>query len=134
MIQRVVEMTLSYPNELETAFENIKNGEQTVAKADLVNLFRKLELEENFIDLIVTELSLCSDDMEHLNFLGYFERFYIEEGEFKDGDAISEKQSEESEPSHRESKLRGDKKSLKPISQPVDKAEDSGLDIIEDGD
>jgi hypothetical protein len=35
-------------------------------------------LEDKYIDLIIAELSLCSDDLEHLNFHGYFERFYIE--------------------------------------------------------
>ena len=35
-------------------------------------MFKKLELEEKYIDLIIAELSLCSDDLEHLNFHGFF--------------------------------------------------------------
>ena len=78
MILKISEMTSSYPYELETAFENIKNGEDTVGKADLISMFQKLELEDKYIELIIAELSLCSDDLEHLNFHGFFERFYIE--------------------------------------------------------
>lgn len=76
---RIAEMTSTYPYELETAFENIKNGEDTVPKKDLITMFQKLELEDKYIELIIAELSLCSDDLEHLNFHGFFERFYIEE-------------------------------------------------------
>lgn len=72
-------MTSTYPYELETAFENIKNSEETVAKKDLIEMFKKLELEDQYIELIIAELSLCSDDLEHLNFNGFFERFYVEE-------------------------------------------------------
>lgn len=42
-------------------------------------MFRKLELEDKFIEVIIAELSLCSEDLEHLNFFGFFERFFIEE-------------------------------------------------------
>ena len=42
MIMRIAEMTSTYPYELETAFENIKNGEDTVAKQDLIVMFQKL--------------------------------------------------------------------------------------------
>lgn len=72
-------MTSTYPYELETAFQNIKNGEETVTKKDLIEMFKKLELEDQYIELIIAELSLCSDDLEHLNFHGFFERFYVEE-------------------------------------------------------
>jgi hypothetical protein len=77
MIMRIAEMTSTYPYELETAFEKIKNGEDTIAKKDLIALFQNLELEDPYIELIIAELSLCSDDLEHLNFHGFFERFYI---------------------------------------------------------
>ena len=63
--------------ELETAFENIKNGDDTVAREELTGMFQKLELEQKYIELIIAELSLCSDDLEHLNFHGFFERFYF---------------------------------------------------------
>lgn len=46
-------MTSQYPQELQLAFENIKNGEQTVSKANLETMFKKLELEDDYIDLIV---------------------------------------------------------------------------------
>ncbi len=77
MITRIAEMTSTYPYELETAFENIKNGEDTVSKQNLIEMFQKLELEDKYIELIIAELSLCSDDLEHLNFHGFFERFYV---------------------------------------------------------
>jgi hypothetical protein len=63
MIIRVAEMTSTYPRELQVAFENIKNGEETVARKDLIEMFRKLELEDKYIELIIAELSLCSDDL-----------------------------------------------------------------------
>ena len=40
-------------------------------------MFQTLELEQKYIELIVAELSLCSDDLQHLNYSGYFERFYF---------------------------------------------------------
>lgn len=49
MIMRIAEMTSTYPYELETAFENIKNGDDTVGKQDLISMFQKLELEDKFI-------------------------------------------------------------------------------------
>ena len=103
MIMRIAEMTSTYPYELETAFENIKNGDDTVGKQDLISMFQKLELEDKFIELIIAELSLCSDDLEHLNFHGFFERFYVEDEEAGLGDpnAIDEEQVEESEESHK---------------------------------
>ena len=42
MIVRIVEMTSSYPAQLENAFESIKNGEETVAKKELTSMFQKL--------------------------------------------------------------------------------------------
>jgi Zn finger protein HypA/HybF involved in hydrogenase expression len=42
MIVRIAEMTSTYPKELQMAFENIKNGEETVAKKDLIEMFQKL--------------------------------------------------------------------------------------------
>ena len=77
-------MTTAYPEELHIAFQNVRNGEETVSKTDLIQLFRKLELEDKYIDLIISELSLCSDDLEHLNYLGFFERFYIGEEQVDD--------------------------------------------------
>lgn len=68
----IAEMTTQYPNELESAFEKIKNGPDTVAKKDLIEMFKKLELAEHFIEIIIAELSLCSDDLDHLSIRGYF--------------------------------------------------------------
>ena len=44
MIVRIAEMTSTYPRELQVAFENIKNGEETVGRKDLIQMFKKLEL------------------------------------------------------------------------------------------
>lgn len=46
-------------------------------------MFKKLELEDEYIELIIAELSLCSDDLEHLNYIGFFERFFIGEEEYE---------------------------------------------------
>ena len=43
----------------------------------MVEMFKKLALEDQYIELIVAELSLCSEDLEHLNFHGFFDRFFI---------------------------------------------------------
>lgn len=86
-------MTSNYPRQLQIAFQNIRNGEQTVARGDLKEMFQKLQLEDKYIELIIAELSLCSDDLEHLNFYGFFERFYLDEEEENVdfyGDAIEE--------------------------------------------
>ena len=42
MILRIAEMTSTYPAQLEHAFESIKNGEETVARKDLNEMFSKL--------------------------------------------------------------------------------------------
>lgn len=123
---RIAEMTSTYPEELQTAFDNIKNGEETVSKKDLIEMFQKLELEDKYIDLIIAELSLCSDDLEHLNFVGFFERFYIddEEGGYHDNNAIEE-QGEESEESYKNSSRI--KKNSKPAKKHSSDEEDNNM-------
>ena len=63
MLLRIAEMTTTYPSELEIAFEKIKNGPETVARDKLIDMFKKLELADNYIELIISELTLCSDDL-----------------------------------------------------------------------
>lgn len=53
-------------------------------------MFKKLELADHFIEIIISELSLCSTDLEHLNIRGYFDRFYIQDLENSDEYAINE--------------------------------------------
>lgn len=84
-------MTTTYPSELQIAFEKIKNGPETVSKENLIDMFKKLELADNYIELIISELTLCSDDLEHLNFHGFFQRFYIENASSRNP-AIDEEQ------------------------------------------
>lgn len=88
-------MTTTYPSELQIAFEKIKNGPETVEKDKLIDMFKKLELADNYIQLIISELTLCSDDLQHLNFHGFFERFYIENASSRH-QAIDEQQIESS--------------------------------------
>lgn len=73
----IAEMTTQYPQQLENAFEKIKNTAETVSKQDLVQMFGRLELAEHFIQTIVGELAICSEDLDHLSIRGFFERFYI---------------------------------------------------------
>ena len=47
----------------------------------MINMFKKLDLAEQYIEAIIAELSLCSEDLQHLNFHGFFERFYIDQEE-----------------------------------------------------
>lgn len=53
MILRISEMACDYPYELEAAFMEIRNGENTVSKKDLTEMFLKLELEEEYIEVII---------------------------------------------------------------------------------
>jgi AAA+ superfamily predicted ATPase len=77
-LMSIAQMTSQYPEELDNAFEKIKNGPETVSKRDLTNMFKKLELADYFIEIIISELSLCSEDLNHLSIRGFFERFYLE--------------------------------------------------------
>jgi chemotaxis protein histidine kinase CheA len=123
MIIRISDMTCSYPHELEAAFDEIKNGEETVSKANLIEMFEKLELERKYIELIISELSLCSDDLEHLNFHGFFERFYIDDDPNTDhNDAIEEQGEESEEESYRDASRK--KKSTKNIKKNTEEDED----------
>jgi hypothetical protein len=38
---------------LQAAFENMQNGQGTISKKDLIDMFEKLELEKEYIDLII---------------------------------------------------------------------------------
>lgn len=95
MLLRIAQMTTTYPGELEAAFQKVKNGPDTICKEKLVEMFKQLELADHYIDAIIVELSLCSEDLQHLNFHGFFERFYIEDG-MDDPNAIDEEQIESS--------------------------------------
>ena len=90
-------MASTYPEELQAAFMEIRNGEDTVSKAELVKMFLKLELEEKYIQVIIAELSLASADLEHLNFNEFFMRFYLDEEEGEYQNQPIEEQGEESE-------------------------------------
>ena len=50
----------------------MNNGEGTLNRENLIEMFQKLELADNYIDLIIAELSLCSSDLDHLNYYGFF--------------------------------------------------------------
>jgi len=41
-------------------------------------MFEKLEMERKYIEIMIQELSLCSEDLNHLNFHAFFERFFME--------------------------------------------------------
>jgi len=38
---------------LQAAFENMQNGQNTISKKDLIDMFEKLELEKEYIELII---------------------------------------------------------------------------------
>jgi hypothetical protein len=71
-LMSIAEITTQNPDDLESAFDKIKNGQDTVAKTDMVNMFKKLEVADHFIETIISELSLCSEDLQHLSIRGYF--------------------------------------------------------------
>ena len=59
-------------------------------------MFHNLELESKYIELIIQELSLCSTDIDHLNFVGFFERFYVDNMAGLQNGQIDEEQMESS--------------------------------------
>lgn len=123
MILRITEMTCTYPQELQAAFEEIKNGEDTVARQDLIEMFKKLELEDKYIEVIIAEMSICSADLNHLNFNGFFERFYDDEvdGEYENH-AIQQQGEESEEQSYRD--VKNPKKHSKKSKQPLQQEEE----------
>lgn len=55
----------------------------------MINMFKKLDLAEQYIEAIIAELSLCSEDLQHLNFHGFFERFYIDQEEMDNNGQVN---------------------------------------------
>lgn len=56
-------MTTTYPEELEMSFEQAKNGPDTISKDKLAEMFKRLGLADHYIEAIIVELSLCSEDL-----------------------------------------------------------------------
>ena len=50
----------------------------TISEKILRELFRELELEKKYVDLIVVELSLVSEDLSHLDYVEFLNRFFID--------------------------------------------------------
>lgn len=59
-------------------------------------MFQDLELENKYIEVIIQELSLCSLDLQHLNFMGFFERFYLDNIQDTHNPQIDEQQGKSS--------------------------------------
>ena len=79
MYLKVAQMVTVYTNELEAAFEEKKNKDSmTISEKILRELFRELELEKKYVDLIVAELSLVSEDLGHLDYVEFLNRFFID--------------------------------------------------------
>ncbi len=114
-------MTCTYPQQLQAAFEEIKNGEETVAKKDLIQMFKKLQLEEKYIEVIIAEMSISSTDLNHLNFNSFFQRFYDDEEAEYENHPIEE-QGEESEESYRD--VKNPKKNSKKSKHPAEEQEE----------
>ena len=91
---RIAEMVTTYASELQAAFEQKRNGPDTISKAELVELFSQLELQSAYVELIIGRLALVSDDLEHLSYYEFFREFY--EGE----DLEMREVDEEYEPSN----------------------------------
>lgn len=111
-------MACDYPYELEAAFMEIRNGENTVSKKDLTEMFLKLELEEEYIEVIIAQLSLASTDLEHLNFLEFFMRFYLEKEGQEQNQPIEQQGEQSEEESYRD--VSHSKKHSKKSKLPVD--------------
>lgn len=45
MITSISQMASAYPQHLQAAFENMQNGQGTISKSDLTEMFQKLELQ-----------------------------------------------------------------------------------------
>lgn len=82
MYLKVAQMVTVYTSELEAAFEEKRNpNSMTISEKVLRELFKELELEKKYVDLIVAELSLVSEDLNHLDYVEFLNRFFIDKDE-----------------------------------------------------
>lgn len=77
MFIQVAELITTYYQQILTALTTKRNGQGTISEEHLVEFFKEIELEQEYIDFIITQIILESLDMEHLNFFSMFEIFYM---------------------------------------------------------
>ena len=79
MFIQVAELITTYYQQIMAALTAKRNGEGTIPEKFFLDFFREIELEQDYIDFIITQIILESLDMEHLIFYAMFEIFYMQQ-------------------------------------------------------
>jgi hypothetical protein len=77
MFIQVAELITTYYQQILSALTAKRNGEGTISENSFLEFFHEIELEQDYIDFIITQIILESLDMDHLNFYAMFEIFYM---------------------------------------------------------
>lgn len=72
MFIQVAELITTYYQQILAALTAKRNGEGTIAESSFLQFFKEIELEQEYIDFIITQIILESLDMSHLNFFAMF--------------------------------------------------------------
>ena len=77
MFIQVAQLITTYYQQILSALTSKKNGEGTISEEHFLQFFKEIELEQEYIDFIITQIILESLDMNHLNFFAMFQIFYM---------------------------------------------------------
>ncbi len=77
MFIQVAELITTYYQQIMAALTAKRNGQGTIAEKFFLDFFKEIELQQEYIDFIITQIILESLDMEHLNFYAMFQIFYM---------------------------------------------------------
>lgn len=77
MFIQVAQLITTYYQQILAALTAKRNGEGTISEVSFLEFFKEIELEQEYIDFIITQIILESIDMAHLNFFAMFEIFYM---------------------------------------------------------
>lgn len=72
MFIQVAQLITTYYQQILSALTSKKNGEGTISEEHFLQFFKEIELEQEYIDFIITQIILESLDMNHLNFFAMF--------------------------------------------------------------
>jgi hypothetical protein len=91
MFIQVAELITTYYQQIMAALTAKRNGEGTIPEKFFLDFFKEIELEQDYIDFIITQIILESLDMDHLNFYAMFEIFYMPQMANSNGNANANK-------------------------------------------
>lgn len=73
----MAELVTTYQQQILAALMGKRNGEGTISYRNFFDFFTEIELEQEYIDFIITQIILESVDLHHLNFHVMLEIFYM---------------------------------------------------------